>query len=436
MRIRGHEFYASSIFIHASYNQPKFANDIAIIELDKGNDSEINDAVCLPRIDDEQKSTIAVVKRANEALKFGKALYSASTECTSYFNQQLTELTPGQFCANVQSNETAYSPFIGAIAIDLDTKRRYTFKGFSSTLIRTGQAFDESRPYIFTDIAHHLNWIKAAIGGEKSLDESKQSLRPCSTGEAGNGGFCVPMHQCSIYRDAPQPLSEMRKAFLDNAKCSTDNFGSNSIEDDGVCCAERYIDLNATSSEFDFDVRFHNKRGIELLDMHKCGTVLPSKRVVGGTQADLKEFPWIGLVKYKVGRSYKFTCGASLISNQFVLTCAHCITKLPPGYHVDAIRLGEFDRTTDPDCRPVDEYDDESEQECNPPVQDISIDKLLPHPNYNTPRYANDIGLVRLTQKPDMSQGNCRRFAAVLRLFRRRTSNGANSMSAINQMTS
>jgi secreted trypsin-like serine protease len=141
--------------------------------------------------------------------------------------------------------------------------------------------------------------------------------------------------------------------------------------------------------------------------------VKPSKRIVGGTEADLKEFPWIGLIKYKTGRIFKFTCGASLISDRFVLTCAHCISNLPHGYEIVAVRLGEYDRTTDPDCRLADDDDDESQQECNPPVQDIPIDKLLSHPNYNSPRYANDIGLVRLTRKPDMSQGNCRRFDVV-----------------------
>jgi Trypsin/Regulatory CLIP domain of proteinases len=427
--IGGLEFSASRIFIHASYNQPKFANDIAILELDRGNDSEINDAVCLPRLGDEQKSTVVVVKRANGSPQFSKAQLSESTECTSYFNQQLTELAPGQFCANVQSNATAYSPFIGAIAIESDAEHRYRFKGFTSTAIRAGQAFDESKPYIFTDIVHHLNWIQSAIGDDlkryqKPLDETKQSLRSCSMSGSDERGFCVPLHQCSIYRDAPQPLSARRERFLDNAKCSSHN-AANSIEDDGVCCAERYIEqLNATVTaspepaqfDFDFDLRVQDKRGVELLDMQKCGQVSASNRIVGGAEADLKEFPWIALIKYKVGRIFKYTCGASLISDKFVLTCAHCITNLPHGHQIIAVRLGEYDRTTDPDCRPVDDDDEQSQQECNPPVQDISIDKLLPHPNYNTPRYANDIGLVRLTQKPDMSQGKRRRFCVVVGL--------------------
>lgn len=113
------------------------------------------------------------------------------------------------------------------------------------------------------------------------------------------------------------------------------------------------------------------------------------------------QFPWIGLIKYKVGQFFKFTCGSSLISDKYVLTCAHCITNLPNSFEVVGVRLGEYDRTTDPDCKQI----DDNQQECNPPVQEININKLMPHPKYNTPRYANDVGLIRLAEAPDMTQG-------------------------------
>lgn len=355
----------------------------------------------------DQKSTIAVVKRADSPFKFGKAIFESKTECSLYINQQLAAPTPGQFCANVQSNDTAYSLFVGAIAIESDARRQYAFKGFTSTAIRTGQAFDESKPYIFTDIAHHLNWIRSAIGdnfkgqeeANPSTNDSLLELSSCllSTGD----GFCVKLNQCSLYRDAPKPLSRKREAFLDQIKCFTSIIASsNSISEDGICCPNKYIELNYTE-QFDVDQRFQGKRGIELLDMKKCGKVDVSRRIVGGSKTELMEFPWIGLIKYRTGRIFKYTCGSSLISNKYVLTCAHCITNLPSGYEILAVRLGEYDRSTDPDCKLV----DENQQECNPPVQEIAVGSLIPHPNYNTPRYANDVGLVRLARTPDMSQG-------------------------------
>lgn len=350
------------------------------------------------------------MKRAESVLKFGKAHFKASAECSSYFNQQLTEPSPGQFCAAIHSNESTYSPFVGAIAIESGKTRQYTIKGFTSIAVRTGQAFDDSKPYIFTDVAHHMNWISAAIGDELKhketlvADEAMQDLKPCRT--SNGGGFCVKIRQCSLYRDAPQPITARREAFLNEIKCFTSENNSNTLSEDGVCCQGKYIELNFT--EFDIDQRFLGKRGAGALDMTKCGQVDPTRRIVGGSKADLREFPWIGLIKYRTGRIFKFTCGASLISSKFVLTCAHCITNLPAGYEIVAVRLGEYDKSSDPDCNPDDL------EECNPPIQDIAVGSLIPHPKYNEPRYANDVGLIRLSQAPDMSQGNARKISTAV----------------------
>ena len=119
-------------------------------------------------------------------------------------------------------------------------------------------------------------------------------------------------------------------------------------------------------------------------------------------QADLREFPWFALLKYKIGRLEKFTCGGSLISSRYVLTCAHCITQLPSGYEVAGVRLGEYDLETNPDCKFTD-YDDE--RECNPPVLDVDVESLIPHPRYNNPKHSNDIGLVRMAQNVEIKRG-------------------------------
>lgn len=413
MDIQGNEFSVSKIFIHASYNQPKFANDIAIIELDTADDdNKINDAVCFPEFElqsNKPKSTIAVVKRTGGSLKFGKAVAISANECSSFFNQQFTELKAGQFCANVQSNDTEFSPFIGAIVIESDRNRQYTFKGFTSTAIRSEQAFDESKPYILTNLAHYLNWIRAAIGNELKRKpepqlparvEDSQNLTACQM--SSGDGYCVKLNQCTLFRDAPQPLSTQRQAFLDQIKCFTDNkMKQSNLSGDGVCCPIKYIQSNITEA-FNVDQRRQGKKGVELLDLKKCGQVDASRRIVGGSKAGLKEFSWIGLIKYRFNRIFKFTCGSSLISSRYVLTCAHCITNLPPNYQVVAVRLGEYDRTTDPDCKLI----DENEKECNPPAQDIPVETLIPHPNYNNPRYANDVGVVRLAVLPDLSQGS------------------------------
>lgn len=387
MEVGSFEFTVTKIFIHASYNQPKFANDIAIVELDKEGNDEINDAVCLPESTIDAVSSIAIVKRAGIPLNFGRAQSVLHNECS-------LETTTGQFCSKVQSNETHLKPFIGAVVMESDQNRQYTFKGFTSSLKKR----DDSKPFIFTDISYHLNWIHVALGNlfqnNTNVVESIQNLPTC---QMSNGnGYCVELHQCSFYRNAPKPYSQRHIAYLEQVKCVGKPTSQNNIEEDNLCCPQEYIELNYK------DENDQKKRGVELLDFEKCGQVGSSRRIVGGSKAGLKEFPWIGLIKYRVGKILKFTCGSSLISQKYVLTCAHCITSLPRAYEVVGVRLGEYNRTSDPDCRQF----DQDEEECNPPVQDIEIEKLIPHPKYNTPRYANDVGLVRLAREPDMTEGN------------------------------
>ncbi|CRL02376.1 CLUMA_CG015259, isoform A [Clunio marinus] len=409
VEIQGKEYSISKIFVHAGYNQPKYANDIAILKLEIDDDVEINDPVCLPLMqsnDEDSKSTLAIVKHANGVMKFGKAKSISNNECSSMFsNQQFSSLTSGQFCANIQINNTDFSEFLGAVMLESGRKRQYVYKGFTSTTTRNGKFFDKNKPYIFTNIEHHLSWIKAALQSDNeglknnTQYNDRRSMKPCQS--PGNiQSYCVKLHQCSIYRDAPKPISRKRELFLQQIKCFTSSdTNRNNVDEDGVCCSAQYIELS-DDEKYNVDQRFE-KKGNAQLDMDKCGQVDSSRRIVGGTRADLKEFPWIGLIKYKVGRIFKLTCGSSLISEKYVLTCAHCITNLPSGYEIAAVRLGEHDLTTDPDCKLI----DDNREECNPPFQDIEIEKLIPHFQYNTPRYANDIGLVKLAQSPDMSQG-------------------------------
>ncbi|KAG5684158.1 hypothetical protein PVAND_013399 [Polypedilum vanderplanki] len=399
--IDSEEYAPSKILIHLNYNQPKFANDIAIIELA----TEVNNvasAVCLDvSTASDSKSTIAIMKNEESEFKYGRIAFINDNQCSEFFQQQFTDLTTGQFCANIQLNNgsAAYNTFIGAIILNYDTLRQqYSLKGFTSTAIRTEQAFDESKPYVFTDVEQQLSWIKSAIGEVQSNNDEK--LKSCQL--PNELGRCVLLEHCTLYRDAPRPLSKQQEIFLEQIKCSTE-LHSNQIEkDDGICCPESYVNQTMNDEmNFDIDERFRVRRGLSLLNIEKCGKVDASRRIVGGERADLREFPWHALIKYKIGRIFKYTCASSLISTRYALTCAHCITQLPARYEIVAVRLGEYDLTTDPDCQ---HDDDTGKSDCNPPVQDIEIERLIPHSLYNNPRFSNDIGLVRMARDAEISQ--------------------------------
>uniref|UniRef100_A0A4W4FWX2 pancreatic elastase II n=1 Tax=Electrophorus electricus TaxID=8005 RepID=A0A4W4FWX2_ELEEL len=50
-------------------------------------------------------------------------------------------------------------------------------------------------------------------------------------------------------------------------------------------------------------------------------------RVVGGEDVRPHSWPWQASLQYKTSSSYFHTCGGTLISNQWVLTAAHCISS-------------------------------------------------------------------------------------------------------------
>jgi len=60
-----------------------------------------------------------------------------------------------------------------------------------------------------------------------------------------------------------------------------------------------------------------------ILESLDCGYVR-GNRIAFGTEAALKQFPWMALLKYD-DNIQPYKCGGSLITNRYVLTAAHCI---------------------------------------------------------------------------------------------------------------
>ncbi|KAF7284124.1 hypothetical protein GWI33_022583 [Rhynchophorus ferrugineus] len=52
-----------------------------------------------------------------------------------------------------------------------------------------------------------------------------------------------------------------------------------------------------------------------------CGLALKHKRIVGGVETLVNEYPWMVALHY----NNRFYCGASLINNKYLLTAAHCV---------------------------------------------------------------------------------------------------------------
>lgn len=159
VKIEGIEYTVERTTIHPNYNEPKFANDVAVVEI--RNVDQLT-PICLAPVDPKQYP-IATNKYQNLAYVNDHARFIDNTGCSAFFNQQFTDLQAGQFCAYLKSNNS--DKFVGSIVQYFNSNnRQYTIKGFASTAIRTGQTFDEERPFIFTDVAFYMNWIKDVIG--------------------------------------------------------------------------------------------------------------------------------------------------------------------------------------------------------------------------------------------------------------------------------
>ena len=103
---------------------------------------------------------------------------------------------------------------------------------------------------------------------------------------------------------------------------------------------------------------------------------LPS-RVVGGSFASANEYPWFTMLD--LGGPF---CGGSLVSPEWVLTAAHCITG---SFRASGtLRVGAFSSPYT------------SGNNGGQPVEFFEIKQFVDHPDYDDPSSDNDYSLLRL----------------------------------------
>lgn len=127
-----------------------------------------------------------------------------------------------------------------------------------------------------------------------------------------------------------------------------------------------------------------------------CGKVLNTK-IVGGTRADLDEFPWMALLEYYHPNGRSTSCGGVLISKRYVLTAAHCVKgkDLPATWNLRSVRLGEYDTESDQDC-----IDNEEVKLCADDPITVGIEEQIAHEEYRpySTDQKYDIALLRLSR--------------------------------------
>ncbi|XP_058811350.1 phenoloxidase-activating factor 3-like [Topomyia yanbarensis] len=129
----------------------------------------------------------------------------------------------------------------------------------------------------------------------------------------------------------------------------------------------------------------------EVFNDQNCGPNFFGDSIRRPSIGRLMEFPWLARLGYRRNGLIEFHFQGTLIHQYYVIT-----TVFAAGYYqnsLEMVRLGEYHRSTDEDCQEI-----EDEERCAPAPQDIPIEHIIRHPNYNKPRLANDLALIKLRQ--------------------------------------
>ncbi|XP_041672304.1 chymotrypsin-like protease CTRL-1 [Cheilinus undulatus] len=109
-----------------------------------------------------------------------------------------------------------------------------------------------------------------------------------------------------------------------------------------------------------------------------CGIAPLNTRIVGGVNASAGSWPWQVSMHFEVGSAAQHICGGTLISNEWVLTAAHCIVTNVTRFWT--LYMGR-----------------ETQSGPNNNEESRSVSQIIVHPDYNNTLFNNDIALMKLS---------------------------------------
>ncbi|XP_055373767.1 serine protease easter-like [Condylostylus longicornis] len=207
---------------------------------------------------------------------------------------------------------------------------------------------------------------------------------PCEDAK-GKTGFCTFAENCQRIKDLLDKieggsLTQDEVAYINGSSCGIIN------KSPIICCVELIARIdnepNLTPSTI--------FKPIESLPGLENCPVTSTPKLFGATDTKIGEFPFMAVLLYSINnRKADGKCAGSLITERHVLTAAHCCKHPKLGKRkVTGVRLGEWDVTTDPDCK---------DGLCADPHQDFEVKDIIIHEDYDQVTVVNDIALLKLS---------------------------------------
>ncbi|XP_030756473.1 protein masquerade [Sitophilus oryzae] len=122
-----------------------------------------------------------------------------------------------------------------------------------------------------------------------------------------------------------------------------------------------------------------------------CGVKGTSRRgrVVGGEDGEKGEWCWqVALIN----TMNQYVCGGAIIGSQWVITAAHCITKMVRSGDTIYVRVGDHDLT---------------KKYGSPGAQTLQVETTYIHHNHNSQTLDNDVALLKLKGSVELKEGVC-----------------------------
>ncbi|XP_034936651.1 transmembrane protease serine 9-like [Chelonus insularis] len=349
--------------LHSDFNIYNLNNDIAIVELDRPVPLEgLVKTACLPEnqaIDYTGSLATAIGwgktsegGEISNTLQKVKVPVLSDEECDEA-GYQKSRRTENMFCAGyLEGERDACSGDSGGPLLVKGPSGQQEVIGITSF----GRGCARPRyPGVYTKLTNYLGWLRDNLGGE--------CICPPSYYEIMLNKFVILLLTCFSLMSSSISLPQVMLPS-NQPQVSTNNRTSRFLFDE----------------IFGIDVTAGDNDGTEEKLRNctcECGVYSQEDRIVGGRPTEPHRYPWIARLVYE-GR---FHCGGSLLTNDYVLTAAHCLRRLKRSKL--RIILGDHDQHTNLEAKAV--------------MRAVSA--IVRHRNFDLNSYNHDVALLKL-RKP------------------------------------